>query len=519
MSVANAGIAAAGEHPPPEGEVDHDSTFDESHPIAPDQFDPEFETTKWETWSYYSYYVGNNGLSLFNFAPTSFQDLLYEAAGDSGKLVFLGRNRTINSIVLLANGISFAIQVVLFLVIGSFADYGTWRPYILVFWSVVAYGIGFGWLGVHTEDKWQVATGLYMVGLIAYQMCITFWTAAFPGLARNTVEMRLRAEEYESGAIDRDKYDYADMMMRNRLQNVAFIMQSLGEIVILAILVGILFACNVNASAANNLWGLSVLIAYASAVWLVLSIPWFWFEKHRPGQQLPPGMNIVSVGFWQLYRAFTQIWKLKQTLLYLIGKLNWNGTVRECETNCIIQRLLSFGRLSQHNCHSHRNATEYGCVLQHANSYLPLHCGHRSATSRHLRLLDNSKALPALDKVHVRYHNGGYYPPRRLGNDWNLDDSIRLPSRMGVLVVSGVVRSVCVSVVLLQSNHDQRGHASRQGISLLRAVQHHGQDECFYWPYCQQRHHRRQQFWEQQSPVLLLVRPELLEFWSIGGLC
>ena len=27
------------------------------------------------------------------------------------------------------------------------------------------------------------------------------------------------------------------------------------------------------------------------------------------------------VGFWQLYRAITQIWRLKQSLLYLIGKL------------------------------------------------------------------------------------------------------------------------------------------------------------------------------------------------------
>lgn len=131
--------------------------------------------------------------------------------------------------------------------------------------------------------------------------------------------MREKAEEYEAGKIDRDTYDYADMMMRNRLQNVAFITQSCGEIIILAVLVGILFALDVNASAANNLWGLSVLIAYASGVWLLLAIPWFWFEKRRPGQSLPPGMNIVSVGFWQLYRAITQIWRLKQTLIYLIG--------------------------------------------------------------------------------------------------------------------------------------------------------------------------------------------------------
>lgn len=61
------------------------------HPVAPDQFDPKWATDKWEIWSYYSYYVGNNGLTLFNFAPTAFQNLLYQAAGDGTSLKFAGR--------------------------------------------------------------------------------------------------------------------------------------------------------------------------------------------------------------------------------------------------------------------------------------------------------------------------------------------------------------------------------------------------------------------------------------------
>ncbi|OAL22174.1 hypothetical protein AYO20_11215 [Fonsecaea nubica] len=324
MSVANAGIIAAAtvpeaEDPKKDAELNSPDDLDEDRPVAPDQFDPKYETSKWERWAYYCYYIGNNGLTLFNFAPTSFQDLLYEAAGDSERLQFLGAYRTINSIVLLANGISFAIQVVLFLLIGSLADYGKWRPYVLLFWSIVSFAIGFGWLGIHTQDKWPAATGMYMTGLISYQMCITFWTAAFPGLARNTPEMREKAVQYENREISRDDYDFADMMERNRIYNVAFIMQSAGEIVVLAVLVGILFALNVNASAANNLWGLSVLIAYATGVWIVLAVPWFILEKRRPGQKLPPGMNIISVGFWNIWRALVQIWELKQSLLYLVG--------------------------------------------------------------------------------------------------------------------------------------------------------------------------------------------------------
>lgn len=97
------------------------NAYEEEHPVAPDQFDPSYETSRWEIWAYYAYYIGNNGLTLFNFAPTAFQNLLYQAAGDSTTLLFMGSQRTINSIVLLSNGISFAIQIVLFLILGSYA--------------------------------------------------------------------------------------------------------------------------------------------------------------------------------------------------------------------------------------------------------------------------------------------------------------------------------------------------------------------------------------------------------------
>lgn len=206
---------------------------------------------------------------------------------------------------------------VLFVLLGSFADFGTFRPNILIVLSLIAWGIGFGWLGVHTVDDWQIGLGLYIVGLIAYQLCLTYWTAAFPGLARNTRTMRGKAEEYENGAITRQEYDHVDSMTRNHLSNTAFYVQSVGELFILAMIVGIMFGLHVNASTENNNWGLSVLIAFASGVWLLLAIPWFVLEKRRPGQD--PGMNIVLAGFWQLKRAATEIWTLKQSLFYLIG--------------------------------------------------------------------------------------------------------------------------------------------------------------------------------------------------------
>lgn len=276
-------------------------------------------TTKWEIWTWYAYYIGANGLSLFNFGPTAFQNLLSQAAPESGLLEFAGRYRDVNSIVLLANGISFALQAALFLIIGAYADFGTGRRWILIVWSIIAYGIGFGWLGVHRPDQWKIATALYIVGLIAYQLTLTYWTAAFPSLARNTTKLKDSRLQYESGDITLEELDHRDELERSRLSNVSFYIQSVGEVVILAIIVGIMFGVKVDESTENNNWGLSVLIAFATGVWLLLSLPWFFVEKKRPGMQIPPGYNIVTVGFWQLYEAMTQIRQLKQSLIFLAG--------------------------------------------------------------------------------------------------------------------------------------------------------------------------------------------------------
>ncbi|KAG6009306.1 hypothetical protein E4U43_000020 [Claviceps pusilla] len=276
-------------------------------------------TSKWEIWSWYMYYVGANGLALFNFGPTAFQNLLSQAAGESKLLYFAGRERDVNSIVLLCNGISFAIQGALFLIIGSYADFGTGRRWVLLIWSVVAYGIGFGWIGVHEAEQCKVGVGLYIVGLIAYQLTLTYWTAAFPSLARNTPRLTDARTAYENGDITRQELDKQDELERSRLSNVGFCIQSVGEVVILAIIVGIMFALKVDESTANNNWGLSVLITFATACWLALSLPWFVLEKTRPGLQTPPGKNIVTAGLCQLYEALSQIWRLKQSLIYLAG--------------------------------------------------------------------------------------------------------------------------------------------------------------------------------------------------------
>ena len=147
----------------------------------------EWTTSRRELWCFYLYSIvrfsiffcslfpifyhppkGNNGLPGFRFGPSQFQNLLHFAgydlsyppftkpcdSGSNCVIPFMGQVRNspaffhlshmrcssmsppfiyilllwvVNSIILLTNGICFAIQAVMLLMIGAWADYGTRR--------------------------------------------------------------------------------------------------------------------------------------------------------------------------------------------------------------------------------------------------------------------------------------------------------------------------------------------------------------------------------------------------------
>lgn len=59
----------------------------------------------------------------------------------------------------------------------------------------------------------------------------------------------------------------ADSLARNRLSNVSFTIASAGEILVLAVMVGILKALHSEESVEANTRAFSVLIAFSGAVW------------------------------------------------------------------------------------------------------------------------------------------------------------------------------------------------------------------------------------------------------------
>lgn len=284
--------------------------------------DEIWTTTRKELWSFYAYYVGNSGLSLYNFAPIALQNLLTLAAttatpdpNATPRLRFAGSDRTVNSIVLLLNGISFAVQAFIFLTVGSAADFGRGRPWILIVSTVISVAVGFGWLGVTHQEQWMTAAGLYVVGLVGYQVSLTFWTSAFVGLARNLPSVRDSASKLRLGQTTAEAHSTLDVMERNRISNVAFFVCSAGELVVLAVIQGMLVGVDANKDTETNTKALTYVIAFASGVWALVALPWFVFEKHRPGLKMAEGMNILTAGVLNAWQALRNIWTLKQSLV------------------------------------------------------------------------------------------------------------------------------------------------------------------------------------------------------------
>ena len=83
---------------------DVEATLEVRRPFAPDQFAEGYETSKWEIFAYYSYYVGNTGLTLAIFAPMAMQNLVSQAAGEDGVLRFLGRYLQIVTLLMASRG-------------------------------------------------------------------------------------------------------------------------------------------------------------------------------------------------------------------------------------------------------------------------------------------------------------------------------------------------------------------------------------------------------------------------------
>jgi hypothetical protein len=139
-------------------------------------------TSRKELWSYYLYYNGDNGVGPGSYSQALFQSALTSAGwdpaitpiekgncGNTGCVVSWGSGtRSVASVVLIANGLCFAIMTVIFVALGSAADYGTFGRWLLLFLTVVCWVFQYGMMAVRHPSQWPAAMVLHVISYIAY---------------------------------------------------------------------------------------------------------------------------------------------------------------------------------------------------------------------------------------------------------------------------------------------------------------------------------------------------------------
>ncbi|KAF8437153.1 MFS general substrate transporter [Boletus edulis BED1] len=301
--------------------------------------------TRRELWSYYLYSNGDNGVGPFGYTQTLFQSLATAAGYDSvagpgssclsntssGQCVlpWLGGTKSVSSIVLIANGMSFAIMTAIFTTFGSAADYGNFGRWLLFSVTVICWIAQYACMTLTSPSRWKLAMALYIIGFVSYGATLVFYAAIFPRLARNTQHSRSLRERYENGHISVEEYEREESLEKNRICNISTVHNNIGYVVTYLLSLALLLP----PKTANDPKVDNYTLALDNSYWVLLGVWWFIYQSPRPGFPLPKGESYLTIGWKQIWAALKTYKHLPYTFVYLFALflladgLNTTGTL------------------------------------------------------------------------------------------------------------------------------------------------------------------------------------------------
>jgi MFS-type transporter involved in bile tolerance (Atg22 family) len=235
----------------------------------------------------------------------------------SGFFDWGGQRTSTNSYLVDLGGIQFAVQLAVLLIIGPYADYGSWRPYLLIFWTSVGVICSLAFFGFTDASTWQAACALYVLGYLCVQVCASFYIAAFPNLIRDLPEVQESERQVIEGTKTPEEHANLDMLQRSKMSNWSYIFSGLGSALSIILTYAIVYGVGYQTQEQNNKV-YSIIVGFFGIIWILSSLPWFLIEQHRPGQQLPDNTSWLTVGPKQIWEGVKHASRLKQTFLYIL---------------------------------------------------------------------------------------------------------------------------------------------------------------------------------------------------------
>ncbi|KAI9263385.1 autophagy-related protein 22-like protein [Phascolomyces articulosus] len=301
--------------------------------------------TRKELWSYYLYYNGDNGYTMFSYIPNILQQLAYmnghnpntpDIRGCDMENTMApcniswarGTSIPVASMMLYVQAISFSIQFLLFTTFGSLADYGRWNRDILLIATIIGCAAQILPITLVNNDGsgWGGMMALNIVALISYGTSLVFYGAAFPVLSDNLPAVR---HALTNPALTREEKLTVSEKWRNYVSAWSTIFSNIGFLVMTGVLSGASFYPWHN----GDVLGVDPLYNYIGTVvcggyWVLNAIPYFIFRpRGRSGPPLPEGSNHFTIGWKSIFIAFREIRKLKYLFLYIFSYFMFSDAV------------------------------------------------------------------------------------------------------------------------------------------------------------------------------------------------
>lgn len=121
------------------------------------------------------------------------------------------------------------------------------------------------------------------------------------------------------GAVTEDEYERRCSLTRSKVMSHSYGWNNCGFTICCALSLAALLGLHADDSTAANNWGYSVAVAVCTGWWMLLAVPWFLYEKRRPGPAPPAGDSYLTFGFRQAWFAARAAWRLRQTFAYLVA--------------------------------------------------------------------------------------------------------------------------------------------------------------------------------------------------------
>jgi MFS-type transporter involved in bile tolerance (Atg22 family) len=235
--------------------------------------------------------------------------------GASGKCVLPWGSGTkaVSSIVLVANGVAFAVMTLVYVTIGPVADYGMFGRWLLLVTTVIFWAIQFASMSLTSPSRWGTAMALYIISFASRGLIQSFYAAPFPHLARNTPHSRELRKRHERGDLSMEAYEKAKVLEKSKISSVSMFCLFLGDVFALLLNLSLLLPLKRNPKVDNY------VIVLTTGYWVLSGVWWFIFQQPRPGPKLPKGESYLTIGWKQIFVAVKECRRLPYTFIYIFA--------------------------------------------------------------------------------------------------------------------------------------------------------------------------------------------------------